>query len=69
MPNDNATTPDSDDINSGAAGEAQDTYASAARNTDPFPLAHPWLIYSELMNSAEPRAHEAAEELKREYLS
>jgi len=39
------------------------------RNTDPFPLAHPWLIYSELMNSAEPRAHEAAEELKREYLS
>lgn len=39
------------------------------RNTDPFPLAHPWLIYSELMNSPEPRAHEAAEELKREYLS
>ena len=39
------------------------------RNTDPFPLAHPWLIYSELMNSAERRAHEAAEELKREYLS
>jgi hypothetical protein len=39
------------------------------RNTDPFPLAHPWLIYSELMNSPDPRAHEAAEELKREYLS
>lgn len=39
------------------------------RNTDPFPLAHPWLIYSELMNSTDARAHEAAEELKREYLS
>lgn len=39
------------------------------RETKPFPLAHPWLIYSELMNSSDPRAHEAAEELKREYLS
>ena len=39
------------------------------RNTDPFPLAHPWLIYTELMNSPDPRAHEAAEELKRECLS
>jgi hypothetical protein len=38
------------------------------RETEPFPLAHPWLIYSELMNSSDPRAHEAAEELKREFL-
>jgi hypothetical protein len=34
-----------------------------------FPIAHPWLIYSELMYSSDPRAHEAAEEIKREYLS
>jgi hypothetical protein len=39
------------------------------RETEPFPLAHPWLIYSELMNSSDPRAHEAAEELKREFLA
>ena len=39
------------------------------RNADSFPLAHPWLIYSELMNSPDPRAHEAAEELKREFLT
>lgn len=32
------------------------------------PLAHPWLIYSELMYSADPRAHEAAQEIKREFL-
>jgi hypothetical protein len=32
-------------------------------------LAHPWLIYAELMHSDDPRAHEAAEELRREYLS
>jgi hypothetical protein len=32
-------------------------------------VAHPWLIYSELMYSDDPRAHEAAEELKREFLS
>jgi hypothetical protein len=38
------------------------------RKTRPFPLAHPWLIYSELMYSSDPRAHEAAEELKREFL-
>jgi len=31
-------------------------------------LAHPWLIYAELMRSADPRAHEAAEELKSEFL-
>jgi hypothetical protein len=33
------------------------------------PLAHPWLIYSELMYSADPRAHEAAQEVKRECLA
>jgi len=38
------------------------------RETAPFPLAHPWLIYSELMYSSDPRAHEAAEEIKREFL-
>ena len=32
-------------------------------------VAHPWLIYAELMNSADPRAHEAAEELRRKFLS
>ena len=31
-------------------------------------VAHPWLIYSELMRSPDPRAHEAAEELKGEFL-
>ena len=39
------------------------------RETAPLPLAHPWLIYSELMYSSDPRAHEAAEEIKREFLS
>jgi len=39
------------------------------REAEPFLLAHPWLIYSELMNSSDSRAHEAAAELKREYLS
>jgi hypothetical protein len=38
------------------------------RETEPFPLAHPRLIYSELMYSSDPRAHEAAEEIKREFL-
>ena len=27
-------------------------------------LAHPWLIYCELMHSSDPRAHEAAAELE-----
>lgn len=31
-------------------------------------VAHPWLIYCELMRSPDPRAHEAAEELRSEYL-
>jgi len=39
------------------------------RESGSFPIANPWLIYSELMYSSDPRAHEAAEEIKREYLS
>ncbi len=39
------------------------------RETVPFPLAPPWLIYSELMYASDPRAHEAAEEIKREFLA
>lgn len=31
-------------------------------------IAHPWLIYAELIYSADPRAHEAAEELKDKFL-
>jgi hypothetical protein len=31
-------------------------------------LAHPWLIYAELMYSTDPRAHEAAKELERQFL-
>lgn len=38
------------------------------RKIDSVPVAHPWLIYAELMNSQDPRAHEAAEELRREFL-
>ena len=32
-------------------------------------IAPPWLIYAELMSGNDPRAHEAAEELRREYLA
>jgi hypothetical protein len=32
-------------------------------------VAHPWLIYAELMSSPDPRAHEAAQEIKSQYLS
>ncbi len=32
-------------------------------------LAHPWLIYCELLCSQDPRAHEAAQELRREFLT
>ncbi len=39
------------------------------KTVDGFTLAHPWLIYAELMHADDPRAHEAAEELRREYLS
>ena len=38
------------------------------RTVQELPIAHPWLIYAELMDSADPRAHEAAEELRREFL-
>jgi hypothetical protein len=32
-------------------------------------IAHPWLIFAELMQSQDPRAHEAAVQLKNEFLS
>ncbi len=38
------------------------------KEVDGIHLAHPWLIYCELMHSNNPRAHEAAEELRSEYL-
>lgn len=38
------------------------------RTVREIPVAHPWLIYAELMDSADPRAHDAAEELRREFL-
>lgn len=38
------------------------------RTVDAMPLAHPWLIYAELMFERDPRAHEAAAELREEYL-
>jgi hypothetical protein len=33
------------------------------------PVAHPWLIYAELLNEGEPRALEAAEEIRKKYLN
>lgn len=39
------------------------------KEADDVTIAHPWLIYAELMSSREPRAHEAAQELKNEYLN
>jgi hypothetical protein len=39
------------------------------KEIDGIPIAHPWLIYAELMQSDDPRAHEAAEELRREFLT
>lgn len=38
------------------------------RTVDQTPVAHPWLIYAELMDAADPRGHDAAEELRRELL-
>lgn len=32
-------------------------------------VAPPWLIYAELLNSKDPRAHEAAQEFRREFLA
>lgn len=36
---------------------------------DGHTLAPPWLIYAELMNSSDPRAYEAAQKLRREFLN
>ncbi|HXB70825.1 MAG TPA: type IV toxin-antitoxin system AbiEi family antitoxin [Candidatus Acidoferrales bacterium] len=38
------------------------------REVDGKMVAPPWLIYAELLTSGDPRAREAAEELRREYL-
>ncbi|MGE0706266.1 MAG: type IV toxin-antitoxin system AbiEi family antitoxin [Vicinamibacterales bacterium] len=38
------------------------------KELDSIFVAHPWLLFTELMHSEDPRAHEAAEELRREYL-
>jgi hypothetical protein len=32
-------------------------------------LAPPWLVYAELLSGNDPRAHEAARELRREFLA
>jgi hypothetical protein len=39
------------------------------KDVDGLTLANPVLIYAELMTSADPRAHEAAEEFRREFLT
>lgn len=33
-----------------------------------IPTAHPWLIYAELLQEDDPRAHEAAEQIREQYL-
>lgn len=38
------------------------------QDVEGYPIAHPWLIYAELMNSDDSRAHEAAQEIKNQYL-
>ena len=38
------------------------------KEVDQTSIAHPWLIYAELLSEASPRAHEAAEELRSETL-
>jgi len=38
------------------------------KEVDQTVIAHPWLIYAELLSEALPRAHEAAEELRSETL-
>jgi hypothetical protein len=35
----------------------------------PHTIAPPWLIYAELLRSSDARAHEAAAELRREFLA
>jgi hypothetical protein len=37
-------------------------------SVDDTPIAHPWLIYAELLHSGEPRALEAAEQIRNHYL-
>jgi hypothetical protein len=39
------------------------------RQASSWMVAPPWLVYSELMNADDPRAHEAALELRREFLT
>jgi len=39
------------------------------RQVSSWMVAPPWLVYSELMNADDPRAHEAALELRREFLT
>jgi hypothetical protein len=39
------------------------------RKVSSWMVAPPWLVYSEMMNSDDPRAHEAAVELRREFLT
>jgi hypothetical protein len=39
------------------------------RNIQGMDIPHPWLVYAELMQSEDPRAHEAAALLKREFLN
>jgi len=34
-----------------------------------YMLAPPWLVYTELLSTSDPRAHEAAEELRQEFLA
>jgi hypothetical protein len=38
------------------------------RETDGHMIAPPWLIYAELLSSSDPRAHEAAEQLRQTFL-
>jgi hypothetical protein len=38
------------------------------REFDSKMVAPPWLVYAELLTSSDPRAREAAEELRREFL-
>jgi len=39
------------------------------RTVENYPIAHPWLIFAELMHSDDSRAHEAAQELYTEFLA
>ena len=38
------------------------------RNVSSLTVAPPWLVYAELMNASDPRAHEAAMEFRQEFL-